>query len=179
MFDFKAKKLNPIIKDAVGDIDAALATESVPDEIENLLAAKESADKKLGGLVDGEMAKGGAVLLGVAAVIVASLFAAVTAPLGAALGAASLGISAIGILHANKKVMNSACAKRTREAVSEAVNSQVAQLAAGNAGEAMKSPRYCAAIAAVFNAASGKDHLQRLRAHIALIPAPAVVRHTP
>ena len=161
MFDFKKKRLNPLLRQCVEKIDGALPV-NTPDQAIGLLNLKQEITAKLGKLAQGQGLKAkltfyGSVLLAVAGVAGAFLAPPVAVPAGIAAAAVFLG----GSLLSQKYALNRGEVTQNRYVLSDKIDTEVA-VAMTHFPALASSPDVKAALAQAFTEAANKKDYEGL-----------------
>ncbi|TAL40187.1 MAG: hypothetical protein EPN97_00740 [Alphaproteobacteria bacterium] len=161
MFDFKKKRLNPLLRQCVENINGALPV-NTPDQAIGLLNLKQEITEKLGKLAQRQGLKAkltfyGAVLLAVAGVAGAFLAPPVAIPAGVAAAAVFLG----GSLLSQKYALNRSEVTQNRYVLSDKIDTEVA-VAMTRFPALASSPDVKTALAQAFTESANKKDYESL-----------------
>lgn len=176
MFDFKKKRLNPLLRQCVENINGALPV-NTPDQAIGLLNLKQEITEKLGKLAQGQGFKAkmtfyGSVLLAAACVVGAFFAPPVAIPAAGAAAAIFLG----GSLLSQKYALNRGEVTQNRYVLSDKIDTEVA-LAMTRFPAMASSPDIKTALGQAFTEAANKKDYEALskRAMKFTPPAPKPV----
>jgi hypothetical protein len=171
MFDFKKKRLDPLLKEFVDRINGAMPVNS-PDQALGLLNVKKDIGARLGKLAQGQRMRGTTIFLTTLAAtggLVAAAFLAPAAAIAAGGGAAVVLLG--GSLMAQKCAMNRGEATRDRYVLSDKIDTEVALAMTRFSGSAA-APDVKAALGQAFTDASSKKEYDALAKHAAKFVPP-------
>lgn len=168
MFDFRKKKLNPVVKRIVEDIDDALRIEPGEERMGRLLSIQEDAQKKLNHVVNRDRAASAITsAVAIAGSLTALYFFVLSTACIVALPALVLA-SCVAL----KKVLNENAAAGDRQTLNAKINDELVKTAFSAPEAAGKSPRFAQAIKRAFNSADAGQAYTKLTTRVAFVPAP-------
>ncbi|MBI1215501.1 MAG: hypothetical protein GC185_06760 [Alphaproteobacteria bacterium] len=171
VFNYKKKVVDPFIRQAFADFDAAVQERDVPERVEKLLALRENVKRKASALRGKEAWKG--AVCGALAVIGFGLILGPTiladgavAAGGIVMGASFFGGLALFAAAAGGAMMNGMDRDQVSNdarVVETLVNAQLIKNLQEAPGEVVKSPRFVKRIAEEFNKSAMSPMIENLR----------------
>jgi hypothetical protein len=161
MFDFKKKRLDPLLKEFVDRINTAMPV-NTPDQAIGLLGVKKDIGARFGKLAHGQGMRAATLLLTTLATaggLVAAVFLAPAAAIAAGAGAAVVLLG--GGLMAQKCALNKGEATRDRYILSDKIDTEVALAMTRFSGSAA-APEVKTALGQAFAEASDKKGFEAL-----------------
>ncbi|MBI3441345.1 MAG: hypothetical protein HY052_06050 [Proteobacteria bacterium] len=160
MFNFKKKKLDPILAQALDKMDAILKMEDVTEKTEQLLALKEALGNTVGKMSRHENTVAvGSLTLGMGAAFGTLIFATggLALPLVLFLGGTASQI---------KHIANRDVAAENKKTVEGRIDRAVANMLAFNPQAVLDSPRFRKNLQTTFNLKSSEDEFAKLNKRV-------------